>query len=159
MQLGSVWQWWTSFPEDQDLRKLWRIPWNADCSIRQICWNNDSSIWTPSSLDCCPKKFIQRVMTINASTKSLCDFKIHAISVLSFIGSVCAPDKATLTAENHGLQCTTAGPYNAIPSSLLKASSICGIGPGVVGIHSITLEARYRVATCSSTLRRSRKNQ
>ena len=66
-------------------------------------------------------KFIQRVMTINASTKSLferlCDFKIHAISVLSFIGSVCAPDKATLTAENHALQCTTAGPYNASPPS------------------------------------------
>ena len=37
------------------------------------------------------KKFMQRVMKINASTKSLverlCDFKIYAISVLSFIGS------------------------------------------------------------------------
>ena len=45
------------------------------------------------------KKFIQRVMKINASTKSLverfCDFKVYAISVLSFIGSVCAPDNAT----------------------------------------------------------------
>ena len=27
--------------------------------------------------------------------------KIYAISVLCFIGSVCAPDKATLNAENH----------------------------------------------------------
>ena len=48
---------------------------------------------------------------INAYTKSLlerlCHFKIYAISVLSFIGSECAPDKATLTAENHALQCTT----------------------------------------------------
>ena len=38
------------------------------------------------------EKFIQRVLKINASTKSLaerlCDFKIHAISVLGFIGSV-----------------------------------------------------------------------
>ena len=63
------------------------------------------------------KKFIQRVLKINASTKSLverlCDFKIFAISVLSVIGSVCAPDKATLKAENHALQCTTAGPYNS----------------------------------------------
>ena len=69
------------------------------------------------------KKIIQRVMKINASTKSLverlCDFKIYAISVSSFIGSVCAPDKATLKAEIHALQCTTAGPCNAIPSSLL----------------------------------------
>ena len=43
-----------------------------------------------------------------ASTKSLverlCDFKIYAISVLCFIGSVCVPDKATLEAENHALQ-------------------------------------------------------
>ena len=84
----------------------------------------------------------------------LCDFKIYAISVLSFIGSVCAPDKATLTAENHGLQCTTAGPYNATPSSLLQVGSICGLGPDLIGIHSISLAARYRVAACSSTLRR-----
>ena len=46
-------------------------------------------------------------MKINASTKSLverlCDFKIYAISVLCFIGSVCAPDKAALKAENHAL--------------------------------------------------------
>ena len=64
------------------------------------------------------KKFMQRVMKINASTKSLverlCDIQIYAISVLSFIGSVCAPVKATLKAESHALQCTTAGPYNAI---------------------------------------------
>ena len=70
------------------------------------------------------RKIIQRVLKINASTKSLverlCDFQIYAISVLSFIGLVCAPDKATLKAENHALQCTTAGPCNAIPSSLLR---------------------------------------
>ena len=58
-----------------------------------------------------PRKIIQRVLKINASTKSLvervCDFKIYAICVLSFIGSVCAPDKTTLKAENHALQSTT----------------------------------------------------
>ena len=101
---------------------------------------------------------MQRVMKINASTKSLverlCDLKIYAISVLSFIGSVCAPDKATIKAENHALQCTTAGPYNAIPSKLLEVGSVCGLGPDLVGIHSISLAARYRVAACSSTLRR-----
>ena len=74
--------------------------------------------------------------------------------MLSFIGSVCAPDKATLKAENHGLQCTTAGPYIAIPSSLLHGGSICGLGPDLVGIHSISLVARYRIAACSSTLSR-----
>ena len=105
-----------------------------------------------------PGKNIQRVMKINASTKSLverlCDFKIYAISVLSFIGSVCAPDNATLKAENHALQCTTAGPCNAVPSSLLQVGSICGLGHDLIGIHSISLAGRCRVAACSSTLRR-----
>ena len=105
-----------------------------------------------------PRKLVQRVSKINASTKSLvgrlCDFKIYAISVLSFIGSICAPDKATLKAENHALQCTTAGPYNAIFSKPLQVGSIYGVGPDLVVIHSISLAARYRVAACSSTLRR-----
>ena len=104
-----------------------------------------------------PRKIlIQRVLKINVSTKSLverpCDIKLYAISVLSFIGSVCAPDKATLKAENHALQCTTAGPYNAILSTLLGVGSICGLGPDLVGIRSISLAARYRVAAFSTTL-------
>ena len=103
------------------------------------------------------KEFSQRVMNINASAKSLaerlCDLKINAISVLSLIGSVSAPDDATLKAENHALQCTTAGPYNAIPSNLFRVGSVCGIGPDFVGIQSISLAARYRVAACSTTLR------
>ena len=86
------------------------------------------------------KKFIQRVMKINASTKSLaerlCDLKTNAISVLSFIGSVYGPDQATLKAENHALQCTTAGAYNAIPSNLLRVGSACGLGTDLVG-HSL----------------------
>ena len=36
----------------------------------------------------------------------LCDLKIYAVS----FGSICAPDKATLKAERHAVQCTTAGP-------------------------------------------------
>ena len=87
-------------------------------------------------------------MKINTSTKSLverlCDLKIYAISVLSLIGSVCAPDKATLKAENHALQCPIAGPHN--PSTLLEVGSVCGLGPDLVGIHSINLAAHYRVA-------------
>ena len=118
-----------------------------------ICPNGHLHRWTALR-----KKRIQRVMKINASTKSLverlCDFKIYAISVLSFIGSVCAPDKATLKAENRALQCSTARPYNAITSSLLEVGSTCGLGPDLVGIHYVSLAARYRVAACLSTLRR-----
>ena len=61
----------------------------------------------------------------------LCDFKIYAVSVLSYIGSTCAPDKATLKA--HALQWTTAGPYNAVPTGLSRVGSVCGLGPDIVG--------------------------
>ena len=81
-----------------------------------------------------------------------CATSFSAISVRSFIGSVCAPDKATLNSENHALQCTTAGPHNAIPSDLLGVGSVCGLGPDLVGIHSVSLAARYRLAACSTTL-------
>ena len=89
------------------------------------------------------KTFTQRVLKINASTKSLvellCDVKIYALCVLRCIGSKKAPDKASLKAEAHGLQCTTAGPYSAIPNSLLGVGSVCGLGPDLVGIHSVSL--------------------
>ena len=57
-------------------------------------------------------KIVQRVLKINASIKSLvervverlCDLDIKAVYVLSFIGSVCAPDKVTLRTENHASQ-------------------------------------------------------
>ena len=104
----------------------------------------------------CTGASVQRVMKINVSIKSLverlCDFKIYVISVLSFRGSVCAPDKATLKAKNHALQCTTEGPWNAFPSTLLGVGSVCGLGPDLVGIQYISLAARCRVAECSTTL-------
>ena len=74
------------------------------------------------------------------------------MSVSSYIGSICAPDKATLEAEAHALQCTTAGPYNAFPTNLIGVRSVCGLGPDLVGVHSLSLAARYRTAACSKTL-------
>ena len=101
-------------------------------------------------------KITQRVMNINASATSfverLCDLKIFPISVLSFFGSVCAPDDTTLKAENHAHLCRTAGPYTAIPSNLVRLGSVCGIGPDLVGVQSISLASRFRVAACSTTL-------
>ena len=92
-------------------------------------------------MDGTSEKIIQRVLKINASTKSLvkrlCDLNLT---------------KATLKAEAHALHCTTAGPYNAIPTCLLGVGSVCGFGPDLVGIHSVCLAARYRTAACSNTL-------
>ena len=36
----------------------------------------------------------------------------------------------------------------------LRVGSVCGLGPDLVGIHFISLAARYRVAACSTTLSR-----
>ena len=61
-----------------------------------------------------------------------------------------APDEATLKAE---APCpTTAGPYTAIPTNFLCVGSVCGLGPDLVGIHSISLAARYRTSASSNTL-------
>ena len=123
----------------------------------QVRGHHDWTGWPHSPLDGTLENFIQRVLKINASTTSLverlCDLKVHAVSVLSYIGSICAPDKATLKAEAHALQCITAGQYNAILSNLLGVGSICGLGPDLLGIHSISSAARYRVAAYSTTLR------
>ena len=93
---------------------------------------------------------------MNESTKSfaerLCDFKIFALSVLGFLGSMSAPDEATLKEEAHALQCTAAGPYNAIPTDLLRVGSTCGLWLDVLGIHTICLATRYRTAANSGTL-------
>ena len=90
-----------------------------------------------------PKSLVER----------LCDLKVYAISVLSFSGSVCTPDKATLKAENHALQCTTARPYTAIPSELREVGSVCGLSPDLVGINSINLAARSQQMSGKSQCR------
>ena len=91
------------------------------------------------------KKFIQRVLKINASTTSLverlCEWKIYAISVLFFL----------MVPHAHPTR-RFPGPYNALPSSLFGVGSVCGLGPDLEGIHSISLAARCRVAACSTTL-------
>ena len=93
---------------------------------------------------------------MNESTKSLVerlfDFKIYALSVLGFSGSISAPDEATLKEEAHALQCTTAGPCNAIPTDLLRVGSMCGLDLDVLGIHSLSLAARHRTAAKSGLL-------
>ena len=90
--------------------------------------------------------------SIKSLVERLCDFKIFALSVLGYIGSISAPDEATLKEEAHASQCTTAGPHNAIPADLLRVGSMCGLGLDIHGIHTISLAARYRTASNSGTL-------
>ena len=87
--------------------------------------------------------------------------KIYALSELGYIGSISTPDKATLKAEAHALQCATAGPYNAVPTSLHGVGSVCGLGPDLVGMHTVSFAAatelpRVRIRSAKAS-RRSRQ--
>ena len=82
----------------------------------------------------------------------LCDFKIFALFVLGYVGSISAPDESTLKEEAHASQCTTAGPYNAIHTDLLRVGSMCGLGPDMLGIHTLSQAARPKTAANSGTL-------
>ena len=101
-------------------------------------------------------KIIQFVLKINASTKSLverlCDFKIYAITVLSFIGSyvhsIRQPSRPRTMLFSVQQQARTT--LYRLPFSELAPYVV--FGPDQVGIHSISLAARYRVAACSTTL-------
>ena len=96
------------------------------------------------------QNFIWRTMKIDGTTKSLVerlvDFKIYALPVPGYLGSISAPDRATIKEEAHALQCITAGSYKAIPTNLLRAGSTCGLGLDTFGIHLLSLAARYITA-------------
>ena len=83
----------------------------------QVRWYHDWTGWSCPPLDGTPENHPAR---FENHCSTACDCKIYAISVLSFIGSLCAPDKAALKAEAHALQCTTAGPYNAYLLTFLE---------------------------------------
>ena len=89
-----------------------------------------------------PQKSGSEIVTLN-----LCPFRFWG-----YIGSMSAPDEATLKDEAYALQCTVGGPCNASPTNLLCVGSICGLGPDLVGIRSISLAARCRTAASSNTL-------
>ena len=63
------------------------------------------------------REIIRRTRKWNEYTKSLVerlvDLKVHALSVLGYLGSISEPDRATLKEEAHALQWITSAPYNA----------------------------------------------
>ena len=158
MLLGLLWHWGTRFSADMDLGELQKG------SVR--CTFFDTPNMLAPWLDKMDAIIVGRHTGKNHTTRfeHQCVYQKAWLSdcvtsrftrfffVLSFIGSACAPDKATIKAENHASQCTTAGLYNAIPCSLLGVGSICGLGPGLVGIHFMSFAARYRVAACWTTI-------
>ena len=76
----------------------------------------------------------------------LVSFKIYALSVLSFVGSVAEPEAATIAAENLALQRLSAGPFHSIP---LRRKSTCGLTIDVDGIQLTSKAARFRVTSRS----------
>ena len=84
------------------------------------------------------KRFIQRIQKINASTTSLVERFVRHQDLCSFgawdtLDPTSEPDHATLKAVAHALQCTAAGPYNAIPANLLCVGSCVDLDPTWLG--------------------------
>ena len=52
----------------------------------------------------------------------------------------------------NALHCSNAGPNDAIPTDLLRARSVCGLGIDLFGIRILSLAARFRTAASSNTL-------
>ena len=103
------------------------------------------------------KKITQRVLKINAFLRSLverlCDVKIYALSVVGYIGSISAPDEATLKAGARALRCTIAGPYNAIPTQRIRRWFRVSHWSCLWLASTLpAIAARYRTAACSNTL-------
>ena len=71
--------------------------------------------------------------------------------MLGCIGSISAPEEATLKEESHACNVLLL-PYSAIPTDLLRAGSVCGLGSDIRGIHIISPAARFRTAASSGTL-------
>ena len=118
--------------------------------MRQVRGHHDWTTWSHSPLDGTSENYIQHVLKINASTKSLvellCDLQIFPLSVLRCTGSISAPDEATLKLRPM--------PYSVLLSiqclrtSLLCVGSVCGLGPDLVGIHPLC-QLRGPLSDCS----------
>ena len=76
-------------------------------------------------------------------------FDIHALSVLTFVGSMAEPDKETISVETAALQRLWAGPLYALPSAMFRRGSTCGLKIDVDGVQLTSKAARFRVASRS----------
>ena len=119
------------------LGKLWRIPWNAVCSTRQVCWSNDWPKWTPSSLDGTPEKIH------STRDENQCFYqKPLALYVL-----LTKPHSKSRTMLFSVPQRARTALYLL---HFLGLAPFCGFGPDLVGIHSISgLQRAHLLSTQS----------
>ena len=101
-------------------------------------------------------KFNIACACIRASSWSLVhrliSFKMFSFSVLAFVGSVCEPDKETVTGGNLALQSLPAGPLHAPLAALQRRRSSCGLKTDADGTQPMSKAARFRVACHSAQL-------
>ena len=57
----------------------------------------------------------------------LVSFKVYALSVLSFVGSVAEPYKETIAVDDLALQRLSAGPFHGLPSAMLLRGCISAL--------------------------------
>ena len=86
-----------------------------------------------------------------SSVQKLVSFKIHALSVLTFVGSLAEPNKDTISAETTALQKLSAGPFHAL-LVLCSCEEVPALKIDVDGIQLTSKAARFRVAFRSLSL-------
>ena len=75
-----------------------------------------------------PKNLGKEMQPPKASLSGWLTSKYMLCLYLDTLGSKSAPGGASLKEEAHALQCITADPCNDIPTDLLRAGSVCGLG-------------------------------
>ena len=110
------------------------------------------------------KKYIQRTRKINGTSKSLAerliDFKKYALSVLRYLGSISAPDGATVTRAARPIPLGPTMPYLLTYYVRSVGLDLCAaLVPTYLGSVSLGLLRRFRTAANSNTRRRPCKNQ
>ena len=143
------------YPAEVCSDELWRISRNEENQTRLKCWHHDRS-WGPRSRlngllgkqsksepeeECIHKKSGGEIVRF---------WEIH-LFVLKCVWSDSAPDEATLKVEARALQCTTKSQNKAIPTNFYVLTpcaalvdSVCGLGPDIIGVHTLNPATRYK---------------
>ena len=95
---------------------LWGGSGGGKCRVREIRWHHDWTRGLPTPMDGTARQ-------------------VHSKSWENQ-WNLQEPRRTT-----GALQCTTAGPHNAIPTDLLRAASACGLGIDLFGIRIFGLAA------------------
>jgi len=107
-------------------------------------------IWTESLLKLHERSYYVKDCGLGF-TKSIFLFNQIAFPVLSYIASLCPPNKQVLQAYHSAMQRFVRGPWMSIPMNILTACTRIGMPWEVVNLQDYSSAAMFRVASTSDT--------